>query len=241
MAVTVPYYEFREVLSVRDADRDTFRTLADLAGRRVGTLGGTIAYEILLRAEARARHRRAVSYDDDVHPYSRSGARPRRRRPARQRARRAAQEDDRPASRFSRTAWRPATTSACSRRRTPPLRDRDRRDPARARCATARSSGSSASGTSGTTTSRSSIAQRARRRADPAGHRRRPVAARVAADRAGTPRCATCRRCCAPRSSPSLLSCLSMALAVVARRADRERARLRRPAAARRCSPATSS
>jgi His/Glu/Gln/Arg/opine family amino acid ABC transporter permease subunit len=69
MAPTVPYYEFREVLSVRDADLTRFRTLADLKGRRVGTLGGTIAYEILLRAE-RDFGVHAVSYDDDVHPYS---------------------------------------------------------------------------------------------------------------------------------------------------------------------------
>ena len=69
MAVTVPYYQFREVLSVRDADASRFRTLADLRGRRVGTLGGTIAYEILLRAE-RDLGIQAISYDDDVHPYS---------------------------------------------------------------------------------------------------------------------------------------------------------------------------
>ena len=69
MAPTVPYYKFREVLSVRDADASRFRTLADLRGRRVGTLGGTIAYEILLRAE-RDFGIQAVSYDDDVHPYS---------------------------------------------------------------------------------------------------------------------------------------------------------------------------
>ncbi len=69
MAVTIPYYEFREVLVVREADRARLRTLADLAGRRVGTLGGTIAYEILLRAGARSGLQ-AVSYDDDVHPYS---------------------------------------------------------------------------------------------------------------------------------------------------------------------------
>ena len=50
MAPTVPYYQFREVLSVRAADASRFRTLADLKGRRVGTLCGTIAYEILLRA-----------------------------------------------------------------------------------------------------------------------------------------------------------------------------------------------
>jgi His/Glu/Gln/Arg/opine family amino acid ABC transporter permease subunit len=69
MAPTIPYYEFREVLSVRMADRARFRTLADLKGRRVGTLGGTIAYEILLNAE-RDFGVQPVSYDDDVHPYS---------------------------------------------------------------------------------------------------------------------------------------------------------------------------
>ena len=46
-----------------------FRTLADLRGRRVGTLSGTIAYEILLAAE-RDHGIVAVSYEDDVHPYS---------------------------------------------------------------------------------------------------------------------------------------------------------------------------
>src|SRR4051794_17647656 len=68
MAVTVPYYEFREVLAVRTADAARFRHLSDLAGRRVGTLGGTIAYEILLRA-APGGGITAVSYEDDVHPY----------------------------------------------------------------------------------------------------------------------------------------------------------------------------
>jgi polar amino acid transport system substrate-binding protein len=68
-AVTVPYYEFREVLSVRVADAGRFRTLADLKGRRVGTLGGTIAYEILRNAE-RDQGIQPVSYEDDVHPYS---------------------------------------------------------------------------------------------------------------------------------------------------------------------------
>jgi polar amino acid transport system substrate-binding protein len=69
LAVTAPYYEFREVISVRDADASRFRTLADLRDKRVGTLGGTIAYEILLRAE-REHGLHAVSYEDDVHPYS---------------------------------------------------------------------------------------------------------------------------------------------------------------------------
>jgi polar amino acid transport system substrate-binding protein len=69
MAVTIPYYEFKEVLSVRDADASRYRSLADLRGKTVGTLGDTIAYEILLRAE-REHGLHVVSYDDDVHPYS---------------------------------------------------------------------------------------------------------------------------------------------------------------------------
>jgi polar amino acid transport system substrate-binding protein len=69
MATTVPYYEFREVLSVRDADALRLRTLADLKGRRVGTLAGTIAHDILLRAKPELRLE-VVTYDDDLHPYS---------------------------------------------------------------------------------------------------------------------------------------------------------------------------
>src|SRR5919106_1207187 len=34
LAVTVPYYEFREILTVREVDAARFRTLADLRGRR---------------------------------------------------------------------------------------------------------------------------------------------------------------------------------------------------------------
>ena len=69
MSVTVPYYQFSEVLSVRDADAGRWRSLKDLTGRRVGTLGGTVAFEILLRA-SRDLGITPVSYDDDVHPYS---------------------------------------------------------------------------------------------------------------------------------------------------------------------------
>jgi polar amino acid transport system substrate-binding protein len=69
LALTVPYYQFREVLAVRTADVPRFRRLADLRGRKVATLSGTIAYEILLGAE-RVDGIAAVSYDDDVHPYS---------------------------------------------------------------------------------------------------------------------------------------------------------------------------
>lgn len=68
-AVTLPYFEFREVLAVRAADRDRIHGLADLRGRRVGTLGATIAYELLLAARDSAGLI-PVSYDDDVHPYT---------------------------------------------------------------------------------------------------------------------------------------------------------------------------
>jgi polar amino acid transport system substrate-binding protein len=65
LATTVPYYEFHEVLTVRAEDRGRFRTLADLRGHRVGTLGATIAYERL-----KSEPVNLISYDDDVHPYS---------------------------------------------------------------------------------------------------------------------------------------------------------------------------
>jgi polar amino acid transport system substrate-binding protein len=68
LAVTVPYYEFREVLTVREADAARFRTLAALHGRRVATLGATLAYDLLLEAESR-HGVIPVVYEDDVHPY----------------------------------------------------------------------------------------------------------------------------------------------------------------------------
>ena len=69
LAVTIPYYEFREILTVRAADRDRFRALADLRGRRVATLGATIAADLLSAAE-REHGVIPVIYEDDVHPYS---------------------------------------------------------------------------------------------------------------------------------------------------------------------------
>lgn len=68
-SVTMPYYEFYEVLAVRTADSAKYRTLDALAKRKVATLGGTTAYEILLEAQKRVGVV-PVSYDDDVHPYS---------------------------------------------------------------------------------------------------------------------------------------------------------------------------
>jgi polar amino acid transport system substrate-binding protein len=69
LAVTIPYYEFREILTVREADSARLRTLADLRGRRVATLGATLAYELLLKAEAE-HGVRPIVYEDDVHPYT---------------------------------------------------------------------------------------------------------------------------------------------------------------------------
>jgi len=68
LAASIPYYTFTEALTVREADKGKFDGLEDLRGRRVGTLGGTIAYDILLDAGKRLGIE-AVSYDDDVHPY----------------------------------------------------------------------------------------------------------------------------------------------------------------------------
>ena len=68
-ALTIPYYEFQEVIAVRPEDAGRFRTMADLAGRRVATLGATLAYDILLQ-EQRKTGLIPVSYDDDVHPYT---------------------------------------------------------------------------------------------------------------------------------------------------------------------------
>jgi polar amino acid transport system substrate-binding protein len=68
-AATIPYFEFREVLAVRPGDTARYRTVDDLAGKRVGTLGGTTAYSILLDAQTRS-HVIPISYDDDVHPYT---------------------------------------------------------------------------------------------------------------------------------------------------------------------------
>jgi polar amino acid transport system substrate-binding protein len=68
-AVSIPYYEFQEVLAVRPEDRSRYRRLSDLAGRRVATLGATMAYQMLLDEQKRSGLI-PISYDDDVHPYS---------------------------------------------------------------------------------------------------------------------------------------------------------------------------
>ena len=105
LAASIPYYEFREVLTVRDGDRGRYRSLADLKGKRVATLGGTMAYDLLLDAE-RTHGITAVSYDDDVHPYSDLAARPGGRGRARQRPRRSRDAPQRRPVHTSRRAGR---------------------------------------------------------------------------------------------------------------------------------------
>ena len=68
-AVTIPYFQFREVLAVRTADSARYGSLADLKGKRVATLGATTAYAILQDDGVRLGVV-PVSYDDDVHPYT---------------------------------------------------------------------------------------------------------------------------------------------------------------------------
>ena len=68
-AVTLPYFEFREVLAVRPDDQNRIHDLGDLRGRRVATLGATIAYDLLIAARD-STGMIPVSFDDDVHPYA---------------------------------------------------------------------------------------------------------------------------------------------------------------------------
>jgi len=68
-STTLPYFEFREVLTVRAGDRERVKALTDLSGKPVGTLGGTMAYDLLTKQQSKFGYE-VVSYDDDVHPYS---------------------------------------------------------------------------------------------------------------------------------------------------------------------------
>jgi polar amino acid transport system substrate-binding protein len=67
-ATTLPYFEFREVLTQRASDKVKAQSLAELRGKRVGTLGGTLAYDILMEKKDELALE-VISYDDDVHPY----------------------------------------------------------------------------------------------------------------------------------------------------------------------------
>jgi polar amino acid transport system substrate-binding protein len=65
IAFSKPYYVAHEQLTVRAGDEGRIRSLADLKGRRVGTLRGALAERILERADGIE----PVGYDDQNTPY----------------------------------------------------------------------------------------------------------------------------------------------------------------------------
>ena len=64
---TVPYYRYGQQLTIRKADADRYRSLADLAGRRVSVLNGSASVEVL--AAAGFADAQIVQYDDSLAPY----------------------------------------------------------------------------------------------------------------------------------------------------------------------------
>jgi len=64
---TAPYYRYGEQLTVRAADRERYRSLDDLRGRRISVLNGSAAVEVLQRAGFRESE--IVQYDDSLAPY----------------------------------------------------------------------------------------------------------------------------------------------------------------------------
>ena len=164
------------ITSSRSADRargrrDAFRSLADLRGRRVATLGGTIAYEILLRpsASTASSPSRTTTTCIRIPTWWSAGSTRCCSTTSSPSARSDATPDCSPCSRAGRDRALRRHPGAGERRA---ARSRQRSTPAR-RCATARSSGSSGSGTSGTTISRSCT-----RELTAAGDRRSAAAAR---------------------------------------------------------------
>ena len=224
---------------VRTADAARFRTLADLARppRRHARRHHRLRHPAPRRARSRPRRRLVRRRRASV---QRSAARAPRRRAARQRARRAAPHGrmggfvveprdgrDRPLRRRARGAERAAAR-------------RDERDPAPGDARRHARAASCASGASGTTTSR-----RSTRACSPASPSRRSSAS---TNRRASPRCRAWEA--ARRYLPSLLqasvvtivlSCGSMALAVALGVLIASGRVYGARAAARRCSPATSS
>lgn len=64
---TVPYYRYGQQLVVRAADRDRFRSLADLAGRRISVLNGSASVDVLRAAGWPDAG--IAEYDDSLAPY----------------------------------------------------------------------------------------------------------------------------------------------------------------------------
>lgn len=64
---TEPYYSYAQQLAVREADRGKYRSLEDLRGRRVSSLNGAAAVDVL--KEAGFDDDQIAQYDDSLTPY----------------------------------------------------------------------------------------------------------------------------------------------------------------------------
>jgi polar amino acid transport system substrate-binding protein len=67
VAFTLPYYRYGQQLTIRAADKEKYRSLDDLAGKRVSVLNGSAAVDVL--AEAGFAAALIVQYDDSLAPY----------------------------------------------------------------------------------------------------------------------------------------------------------------------------
>jgi polar amino acid transport system substrate-binding protein len=65
---TEPYYVYEQMLTVKAADKDKYRTLDDLKGKKVGVLGGTEAQRILER-QGWVVGDTIMIHDDSLTPY----------------------------------------------------------------------------------------------------------------------------------------------------------------------------
>ena len=200
---------------MRDADAARFRTLADLRGRRVATLGGTIAYEILLaRRSASTASRRSRTTTTCIRTGSRCSA---ASMPC----------CSTTCSPSGASDACPGFTRAAGERRDRPLRRRPGAGATR-RCAIASTTILRAAMRDGTLErdlpqverlerrSAAALRARARRRADPAGRAARYAAAGVATmSRVDGGARVICPSLLRASVVTIVLSCLSMALAVV--------------------------
>ena len=70
LAVTIPYYEFREVLSVRDADAGALAARSATCAARRSARSAARSPTRSCCAPSASTASSVVSYEDDVHPYS---------------------------------------------------------------------------------------------------------------------------------------------------------------------------
>jgi polar amino acid transport system substrate-binding protein len=64
---TLPYYRYAQQLTVRASDKDRYRSLADLRGRRISVLNGSASVDVL--KEAGFDEAQIAQYDDSLAPY----------------------------------------------------------------------------------------------------------------------------------------------------------------------------